>query len=200
MKGSPMLICIPDISGFTEFMSETDFELSSKIIPALLNQIIYTNKIGLKVSEIEGDAVLFFKTGEMPSLEKLIEQCRIFYTEFYKELDILRERHKENKDASTIPKILGLKIILHYGKEIALTKVGTRIKLFGEDLIIAHKLLKNEIKLNEYLLLTEGLTDYYKEHNLDNQFDWGSLKQNSTEYDHVGKINYSYINLKPLVK
>lgn len=195
-----MLICIPDISGFTEFMSETDFELSSKIIPALLNQIIYTNKIGLKVSEIEGDAVLFFKTGEMPSLEKLIEQCRIFYTEFYKELDILRERHKENKDASTIPKILGLKIILHYGKEIALTKVGTRIKLFGEDLIIAHKLLKNEIKLNEYLLLTEGLTDYYKEHNLDNQFDWGSLKQNSTEYDHVGKINYSYINLKPLVK
>lgn len=94
------------------------------------------------MSEIEGDAVLFFKTGEMPSLEKLIEQCRIFYTEFYKELDILRERHKENKDASTIPKILGLKIILHYGKEIALTKVGTRIKLFGEDLIIAHKLLK----------------------------------------------------------
>ena len=185
MKGSPMLICIPDISGFTEFMSETNFELSSKIIPALLNQIIYTNEIGLKVSEIEGDAVLFFKTGEMPSLEKLIEQCRVFYTEFYTE---------------TIPEILGLKIILHYGKEIALTKVGNRIKLFGEDLIIAHKLLKNKIRMNEYLLLTEGLTNYYKEHNLDNQFDWGSLKQNSTEYEHVGEINYSYISLKPLVK
>jgi len=46
-------------------MSETDFELSSKIIPARLNPIIYTNEIGLKVSEIEGDTVLFFKTGKM---------------------------------------------------------------------------------------------------------------------------------------
>lgn len=200
MKGEPMLICIPDISGFTEFMSETDFELSSKIIPALLNQIIYTNKIGLKVSEIEGDAVLFFKTGEMPSLENLIEQCRRFYTEFYKELNSLRVKHKKNKDADSIPDILGLKIILHYGKEIALTKVGNSIKLFGEDLIIAHKLLKNKIRLSEYLLLTEGLTNYYKENNLNDQFDWGLLKQNSTEYDHVGEINYSYINLKPLVE
>ncbi|WP_091621641.1 DUF2652 domain-containing protein [Maribacter orientalis] len=200
MKGSPMLICIPDISGFTEFMSETDFELSSKIIPALLNQIIYTNEIGLKVSEIEGDAVLFFKTGKMPSLEALINQCRIFYTEFYKELQALRVKHKNDKDSETIPEILGLKIILHYGKEIALTKVGNSIKLFGEDLIVAHKLLKNKIRMSEYLLLTEGLTDYYKENNLDDQFDWGSLKQNSIEYDHVGAINYSYINLKPLVK
>lgn len=195
-----MLICIPDISGFTEFMSETDFELSSKIIPALLNQIIYTNEIGLKVSEIEGDAVLFFKTGKMPSLEALINQCRILYTEFYKELQALRVKHKNDKDSETIPEILGLKIILHYGKEIALTKVGNSIKLFGEDLIVAHKLLKNKIRMSEYLLLTEGLTDYYKENNLDDQFDWGSLKQNSIEYDHVGAINYSYINLKPLVK
>lgn len=195
-----MLICIPDISGFTEFMSETDFELSSKIIPALLNQIIYTNEIGLKVSEIEGDAVLFFKTGDMPSLEKLIDQCRRFYTEFYKELEVLRKKHSNNKDAAALPEILGLKIILHYGKEIALTKVGNSIKLFGEDLIVAHKLLKNKIRMSEYLLLTEGLTDYYKENKLEEQFDWGSLKQNSTEYDHVGEINYSYINLKPLVK
>ncbi|MDF4201356.1 DUF2652 domain-containing protein [Maribacter sp. SA7] len=200
MKGEPMLLCIPDISGFTEFMSETDFELSSKIIPALLNQIIYTNKIGLKISEIEGDAVLFFKTGEMPSLENLIDQCRSFYTEFYKELDTLRKKYKTNKDAASIPDILGLKIILHYGKEIALTKVGNSIKLFGEDLIIAHKLLKNKIKISEYLLLTDGLTNYYKENNLDAQFDWGSLKQNATEYDHVGEINYSYIDLKPLVE
>lgn len=200
MKGSPMLICIPDISGFTEFMSETDFNLSSKVIPALLNQIIYANEIGLKVSEIEGDAVLFFKTGKMPSLEKLINQCRIFYTEFYKELDVLREKYKKSNDADAIPDILGLKIILHYGKEIALTKVGNSIKLFGEDLIVAHKLLKNKIKINDYLLITEGLTNYYKENNLDEQFDWASLKQNAIEYEHVGEIKYYYINLEPLIE
>lgn len=196
MKGSPMLICIPDISGFTEFLSQTEVELSSKIIPSLLNQIIYTNKIGLKVSEIEGDAVLFFKTGKLPSLEKLMDQCKLFYTEFYKQLNVLREENKE----ATIPEILGLKIILHYGQEIALTKVGNSIKLLGEDLVVAHRLLKNKIRMDEYVLLTEGLMDYYKESNLDNIFDWAPLKTNFTEYDHVGKIKYHYVNLKPLNK
>ena len=199
MKGSPMLICIPDISGFTEFMSETDFDLSSKIIPALLNQIIYTNTIGLKVSEIEGDAVLFYKTGKMPSLQKLIDQCKEFYTEFYKEIGALREKYKKNKDADAIPELLGLKIILHYGKEVALTKVGNRIKLFGEDLIVAHRLLKNEIPLNEYLLLTEGLTDHYKNTDLSTTFDWDIVTKDSTDYDHVGNVKYHYINLRPLV-
>ncbi len=199
MKGAPMLLCIPDISGFTEFMSETDFDLSSKIIPSLLNKIIYSNEIGLKVSEIEGDAVLFFKTGKLPELEVLINQCRTFYIEFYKQLADLREKYKKNEQAAVIPDILGLKIILHYGKEVALTKVGTSIKLFGEDLIVAHRLLKNKIRMDEYLLLTEGLTDYYKEKDLDAKFDWASLKENATEYDHVGKIKYYYINLKPLI-
>ena len=199
MKGSPMLICIPDISGFTEFMSETDFNLSSKIIPSLLNQIIYTNEIGLKVSEIEGDAVLFFKTGKMPSLEDLIQQCKVFYTEFYKQLEVLRNQHEDNKDAAAIPEILGLKIILHYGKEIALTKVGNSIKLFGEDLIVAHKLLKNKVRLNDYLLVTEGLLNHYQKSNLDDYLNWATIKQNAAEYDHVGEVKYHYIDLRPLI-
>ncbi|MDC6389028.1 DUF2652 domain-containing protein [Maribacter sp. PR1] len=200
MKATPTLLCIPDISGFTEFMSGTDFDLSSKVIPTLLNKIIYSNKIGLKVSEIEGDAVLFFKTGKMPPLKKLIEQCESFYLEFYEQLVVLREQFKEDKDAPVIPEVLGLKIILHFGEEVAATKVGNRIKLFGEDLIIAHRLLKNKIRMDEYILLSEGLTKYYEEHDLDTEFDWGVLKKNHNEYDHVGKIHYHYINLKPLVK
>ncbi|RRQ50637.1 DUF2652 domain-containing protein [Maribacter algicola] len=200
MKATPTLLCIPDISGFTEFMSGTNFDLSSKVIPTLLNKIIYSNKIGLKVSEIEGDAVLFFKTGKLPPIRKLIEQCEHFYIEFYEQLEKLREQYKEEKDASTIPEVLGLKIILHYGEEVASTKVGNRIKLFGEDLIVAHRLLKNKIRMDEYILISEGLSSYYKEHDLDEQFEWGTLKKNYTEYDHVGKIHYHYINLKPLVK
>lgn len=200
MKTRPTLICIPDISGFTEFMSETDFELSSKVIPTLLNNIIYANDVGLKVSEIEGDAVLFFKTGKMPPLKVLVDQCQNFYNEFYEQLKALREKYKNEKGASKIPEILGLKIILHYGEEVAFTKVGNKIKLFGEDLIIAHRLLKNKIRMDEYILLSEGVTKYFKEHELDKEFDWGTVKKNFTEYAHVGKVHYHYISLKPLKK
>jgi len=198
MKAAPTLICIPDISGFTKFMSETDFELSSKVIPTLLNNIIYSNEIGLKVSEIEGDAVLFFKQGKLPPFKALIDQCRYFYTEFYKQLEVLRIKYSENKDAGVIPKILGLKIILHFGTQVAPTQVGSRIKLFGEDLIVAHRLLKNDVPLDEYILISEALTNQYQEEIVAYNLNWGKRIENDEHYKHVGKINYSYIALEPL--
>lgn len=200
MKALPTLLCIPDISGFTKFMSDTDFELSSRVIPSLLNNIIYSNRIGLKISEIEGDAVLFYRSGELPPFAELIKQCKLFYTEFYKQLDILREKHSHKDDAVKIPEILGLKIVLHFGKEIGVVPVGKMIKLMGEDVIIAHRLLKNDIPMSEYILISDALISMYKANAKDNQFEWGDLKKGHIEVDHVGTINFHYIDLLPLVQ
>ncbi|XMO87360.1 DUF2652 domain-containing protein [Algibacter sp. AS12] len=194
-----MLICIPDISGFTQFMSETDSDLSSKVIPSLLNKIIYSNEIGLKVSEIEGDAVLFYKTGELPTLKALIDQCIYFYTAFYKQLNILKETHIHNKDSHKIPKTLGLKIILHYGNEIDTVQIGKHIKLMGEDVIVAHRLLKNKVPKDEYLLISENLFSQYDMNELDNKLYWGELKKGKNVYEHLGEINYTYIDLETLL-
>ncbi len=194
-----MLICIPDISGFTQFMSETDSDLSSKVIPSLLNKIIYSNEIGLKVSEIEGDAVLFYRSGKLPSLKILINQCIHFYKEFYKQLNILKETYNDNDDSHKIPKTLGLKIILHYGHEIDTVQIGKHIKLMGEDVIIAHKLLKNKVPKDEYLLISENLISQYDMKDLDNKLYWGELKNGENVYEHLGEINYTYIDLLPLL-
>ena len=199
MKAQPTLLCIPDISGFTEFMGEADFELSSKVIPSLLNNIVYSNEIGLKISEIEGDAVLFYRQGTLPSFRALVDQCRYFYTEFYKQLNELRTRYREMDSAALIPEVLGLKIVLHYGTNIAPVKVGARIKLLGEDLIVAHRLLKNTIAINEYILLSEALTQRYPRETLQGHWPWGELKQHREVYEHVGPIRYHYIGLKPLL-
>jgi len=199
MKGLPTLLCIPDISGFTQFMSDTKFELSSKVIPSLLNNIIYSNDIGLKISEIEGDAVLFYRSGELPPFSDLVEQCKLFYTKFYKQLEVLRKQHSTNKEAKQIPKILGLKIILHFGMEIGVVPVGKIIKLIGEDVIIAHRLLKNDIPIQEYILISDKLISRYKSSEKSGQFEWADLKQGQIEVDHVGTIKFHYIDLLPLV-
>ncbi|MFD0798385.1 hypothetical protein ACFQZJ_13010 [Maribacter chungangensis] len=60
MRALPAFICIPDTSGLTQFMSDANFKLSSEFIPALPNNFTYPNETGLNVSEIKGDAVLFF--------------------------------------------------------------------------------------------------------------------------------------------
>ncbi|QHI34975.1 hypothetical protein IMCC3317_03210 [Kordia antarctica] len=199
MKTKPTLICIPDISGFTEFMSSTDIELSAQVIPSLLNKVIYSNVIGLKVSEIEGDAILFYKTGELPTFEKLIEQCRLFYTEFYKQLKLLHAQFKHHDDIVDIPKVLGLKIVVHFGEQISAVPIGKNIKLMGEDVIIAHRLLKNKVPFDEYILLSENILDQYKDQNIESNFGWGKLHGKDTSYKHIGNVSYNYIDLTPLV-
>ncbi len=200
MESKPALICIPDISGFTEFMSSTDINLSSEVISALLNKVIYANEIGLKVSEIEGDAVLFYKPGKLPPFKRLVDQCRRFYLDFYDQLHLLHKKHVKNGEVDNIPRMLGLKIILHYGKQISAVPIGKNIKLMGEDVILAHRLLKNKIPGDEYILLSEDLLSEYKDETIERNFGWGELHDHDTKYKHIGEVNYSYINLKPLLK
>ena len=53
------LIFIPDISGFTKFVTKCAIDHSNQIISNLINIIVDSNQLGLQVAEIEGDAVLF---------------------------------------------------------------------------------------------------------------------------------------------
>ena len=200
MKALPTLLCIPDISGFTQFMSKTDFELSSKVIPSLLNKIVYSNEIGLKISEIEGDAVLFYKTGDLPSLKDLLNQCKFFYTEFYKQLYALKKRHQGTEAAKIIPEVLGLKIILHYGEEVGLVAVGKRIKLIGEDVITAHRLLKNNIPEEEYILISNDLLSKFSEEEVNIQLDWAHFEKGLIKEEHLGEIEFRYIDLTRIQK
>lgn len=198
MNASPALICIPDISGFTEFMRAVDIEVSSLVIPALLNEIIYSNEINLKVSEIEGDAVLFFRKGELPPFKDLVDQCKLFYTQFYERMGVLLKKFKEQHKEVDFPEILGLKIIIHYGDEIGMVQIGNHIKLMGEDVITAHRLLKNDVPVDEYLLISDALLARYKEKKIQENFDWAHLKSGELEVEHLGTMKYHYIDLTPL--
>jgi Protein of unknown function (DUF2652) len=65
------LLFIPDISGFTRFVSEMEIGHSRQIIQELLELLIDSNQLRLEVSEVEGDAILFYKFGETPNLEDI---------------------------------------------------------------------------------------------------------------------------------
>ena len=67
-----ILFFIPDISGFTKFVTETEVSHSQHIIQELLELIVDANQLGLEVSEFEGDAVLFVRPGAPPSLDELL--------------------------------------------------------------------------------------------------------------------------------
>src|ERR1051326_122434 len=110
------LLFIPDISGFTRFVNETEIEHSRLIIQELLEIIINANNIGLEVSEIEGDAILFYKFGESPDLKLIYEQVKKMFWEFDRSLNAYEYRRFCQSKACTSAIGLTLKVITHYGE------------------------------------------------------------------------------------
>src|SRR5687768_11104496 len=80
------LLFIPDISGFSRFVTETEINHSRIIIQELLETLINANQINLEVSEIEGDAILFYRFGKAPDIKELYQQVEKMFCEFHRYL------------------------------------------------------------------------------------------------------------------
>lgn len=189
------LLFIPDISGFTQFVNKTEIEHSSYIITELLENIINSNQLGLSISEIEGDAVLFYRFGKPPSLEEMYRQVETMFCNFQKKIKSYEQRRACQCSACIAAKDLSLKVITHYG-EFSTYNVKNYSKLIGKDVILAHQLLKNEISHHEYWLVTNRIFDAQPEQeNLPKWFAW--MKGNKQTDD--GEVMFQYSMLSPLV-
>ena len=188
------LLFIPDISGFTKFVNETEIEHSRYIIGELLENIINSNQMGMTISEIEGDAVLFYRYGKAPSLEEIYRQVESMFCNFQKQLKTYEIRRACQCSACTAAKNLSLKIITHYG-EFSSYNVKKYNKLIGKDVIVAHQLLKNDIDLHEYWLVTSNLFNENKTNaNLPQWVSW-EMGNKQTE---KGEVGYHYSLLSQL--
>ena len=115
-------IFIPDITGFTEFVDQTAVVHGEHIITELLELIIDEDELGLTVSEVEGDAVLFYKEGGVPSVSELIAQSKRTFEKFHYHLKDYETRRICNCGACTTASQLTLKFIAHTG-ELGFTNV-----------------------------------------------------------------------------
>src|SRR5687768_7418293 len=186
------LLFIPDISGFSRFVAETEIDHSRLIIQELLEILINANNIGLEISEIEGDAILFYKFGDPPALTEIYKQVEKMFVEFHRSILAYDQRRYCQCQACKGAANLTLKVISHYG-EFTGYNVKNFSKLIGKDIIVAHQLLKNDIDQHEYWLVTEGL--HKKETpGLRPWMNWSSSRK-QTE---TGEIPFLYTQLSPL--
>lgn len=179
-------LIIPDISGFTRFVHSTDEVTGNRVIYRLLSAIMKSNIFDLTVAEIEGDAILFFKKGEKMTPEEILRQYEHMRKNFDQEVALLREEIGGQID-------LSLKLIAHYGPT-AEYKLSGFYKLYGKTVIAAHRLLKNSINSNIYVLITESLLDstpekFVEEHP---QFLIGS--KNCKIHGGLRNISYVYLD------
>ncbi len=192
------LLFIPDVSGFTTFITETEIQHSNHIISELMEAILSSNQLDLKISEIEGDAVLFYRMGEPPRIEEIISQAKKMFFNFHSYLKVIQRDAVCRCGACRTALNLTLKFITHYGevREVAIQRFH---KLFGSDVILAHSLLKNTIPNKEYILLTEGYLATQQSRFQEDE-SWTTLRSNVENLDSFGEITTKYISLTPLRK
>jgi hypothetical protein len=187
------LIFIPDISGFTRFVNQTEIEHSRFIIQDLLELLINANQIGLEVSEIEGDAILFYKYGDAPDLKDIYKQVEKMFCEFHRHLMAYEQCRLCQCVACKSASELTLKVITHYGEFTGYNVKNFR-KLIGKDIIVAHQLLKNDIEQHDYWLVTDGLIQHKPGKELPDWVNWSS----SVKQTENGRVDFKYTQLGSL--
>lgn len=187
MKG---LIFIPDISGFTNFVKKIDIDLGWKITRELLIEIIESNPLYLEISEIEGDAVLYYKQGKPIEIEAIMNGFQDIMKAFNKKYQKLREAYGIEAD-------LSLKLIVHYGS-LSEFKIKGFTKLYGRTVIEAHRLLKNGSESKNYILITDAYLRALNKNVDDIDLpEWANSEHECRFFEDVGIISFYYFHYLP---
>lgn len=182
-----VLFFIPDIGGFTRFVTETEVSHSQHIIEELLELLVDANQLDLVVSEFEGDAVLFFRKGAPPLLADLLAQAKKMFVDFHshpKQLEMLRVCQC---GACARTSRISLKFVMHWGPASTMEIKG-HSKFIGKSIIIAHRLLKNSVSDFEYLLITQDTLNQLG----DATTTLSSFESGSDRYDEIGEVAYRH--------
>lgn len=185
-------ILIPDISGYTRFLTKTELSHSTHIINELLQVIADTIQHRFTLAEIEGDALLTYARGRVPQQE-IEAVCRETFANFHYFLKVIERDSVCGCGACQGANQLSLKFVVHFGyfDEI---RIAQFTKLSGPDMIIAHRLLKNSVPDTAYVLLTHDYLESYEEEAT--EFTWESGKD---VYSLIGEVKYQYARLGHLL-
>ena len=177
-------LVLADISGFTAFVSATELEHGPPMIAALLEEVIKELSPPLEIQEVEGDAV--FAVGPDAALGSPARLLEVLDKAFAAFKSRQREfEADESCDCRACRSVgsLDLKIVVHHGRFLR-QQVGGHSQVAGQDVILAHRLLKNRlVRRAAYLLLTDAALRW-----LGLDPDAANLASHDERYEYLGEV------------
>jgi class 3 adenylate cyclase len=158
MTVQPTLLLIADIAGYTRFMKFHTASLAhaQEIVARLLEVVIDAAAPALRLAKLEGDAAFFYmpapKDGIDPAL--IAGYAAAIHRAFHARAADLRVNTLCPCDGCQQAGNLKIKLVGHLGG-VAMQKVKRLTELAGVDVIVVHRMLKNNVPVPEYLLMTK---------------------------------------------
>jgi uncharacterized protein YndB with AHSA1/START domain len=188
MPSAPQPTCflIADISGYTGYLADVELDHAQDILADLIGAVVSALRPSFRLAKLEGDAAFTAMPAERIDGSMLLDTIERCYFGFRRRRrDVRQATSCECNACSQIPD-LDLKFVVHHGEAIV-QKVAGRQELLGSDVIVVHRLLKNEVveKLGiaAYALITQQCIDVA-------EIDPAALgMQPITErYDRIGEV------------
>ena len=158
----PTCVLIADISGYTGYLAEVELDHAQDILADLIGAVVTGLRPNFRLAKLEGDAAFTYMPAERVDGSMLLDTIERCYFGFRRRRRDVRQATSCECNACTRIPDLDLKFVVHHGAAI-LQKVAGRQELLGTDVIVVHRLLKNEVVeklgINAYALITQQCID-----------------------------------------
>jgi Protein of unknown function (DUF2652)/Polyketide cyclase / dehydrase and lipid transport len=182
----PTCFLIADISGYTGYLADVELDHAQDILADLIGAVVSSLRPNFRLAKLEGDAAFTYTLAETLDGSMLLDTIERCYFGFRRRRrDVRQATSCECNACSAIPD-LDLKFVVHHGAAI-IQKVAGRQELVGSDVIVAHRLLKNEVVerlgMSAYALLTRRCIDA-------TDLDPAALgmREHSETYERIGTV------------
>lgn len=150
---------IADITGYTQYLSESELDHAQQTLTALLNLLIRHTQPPLIISRLAGDAVISYGLRDsFMQGQTFSEAIEDTYVDFRRAIERMVRNTTCQCNACRNIGSLDLKFFVHYG-EFSVQKLDAHDELVGSDVILIHRLLKNHVTeqlgLRAYTLYTD---------------------------------------------
>jgi hypothetical protein len=161
-SAQPTCFLIADISGYTGYLADVELEHAQDILADLVGAVVSALRPNFRLAKLEGDAAFTFMTAGKIDGSMLLDTIERCYFGFRRRRrDVRQATSCECNACARIPD-LDLKFVVHHGDAI-IHKVAGRQELLGSDVVIVHRLLKNEVVertgIAAYALISQACID-----------------------------------------
>jgi uncharacterized protein YndB with AHSA1/START domain len=158
----PVCLLIADISGYTSYLAGVELDHAHDILADLIGTIVTALRPTFRLAKLEGDAAFAFAPAGKLDGSLLLDTVERCYFGFRRRRRDVRQATSCSCNACVRIPDLNLKFVVHHG--IALRqRIAGREELLGSDVIVVHRLLKNEVVerlgISAYALLTQASVD-----------------------------------------
>jgi hypothetical protein len=189
MLSRPEAAClvIADISGYTSYIAGVELDHAQDILADLMDTVVRLLRPSYRLAKLEGDAAFAYSKTESVDASLLMDTLETTYFAFQRRLRDIRQATTCECDACLRIPNLDLKFVAHHGP-VAMQRTAGRDELMGRDVILVHRLLKNDVPertgITAYTLYTEAILTAA---GIDDPAALGLVAHVET-YEHVGEV------------